>query len=190
MSERAVEGACGRQPTPRDGAAPATGPALDALRGYSRALRWLGARAMSRARLEARLCRAGASAEVAAAVVLRLTTDGWLDDRRYAEGVARAGLVGRGWSARRVRQELRRRGVADGDVAHAIAAVEATEGDAAAHRLESLAIRRWATLARDPRLDGAGRARRFLGWLARRGVDGASARALLVRCRAGASPSG
>lgn len=112
-------------------------------------------------------------------VLDRLSAVGLVDDAEYARAFL-AGRWGRraaGW--RRLEMELRRKGVADADIAVGRERFEAERGPAdevaAARRVVEQTTRRYATL--DPRA----RHRRLWGLLARRGFSGdVIARALQV----------
>jgi regulatory protein len=88
-----------------DGAAP-----LDAEAAEAQAQRLLAAGERSRSELRLRLLRAGAEPEVAAQVVARLASRGWVDDARVAESLVRRSLE-RGYGSRRLLADLRARGV-------------------------------------------------------------------------------
>lgn len=80
-------------------------------RAYQYALRLLAARDYTEARLKTRLCAREFTAADAESVVTRLVTEGWLDDRRFAERFAESALASGRFFGRRLVQEMRRRGV-------------------------------------------------------------------------------
>jgi len=82
-----------------------------ALHTYDRALNMLAARARSSKELERLLVRKGEEPRHVRGTIDRLTQAGFLDDAAFARQVARSRLSGAGHSARRVRQELSRKGV-------------------------------------------------------------------------------
>lgn len=82
-----------------------------ALHTYDRALNMLAARARSSRELERLLVRKGEEPRHVRAAIDRLQAAGFLDDAAFARQVARSRLSGGGRSARRVRQELARKGV-------------------------------------------------------------------------------
>jgi regulatory protein len=131
--------------------------------------------------LAARLRRRGAPAEVAAAVVSDLTARGHLDDAAFARHWVEA-RRGRGYGPRRLRAELRARGVApaliDAALAVTPAAADLEQARAAARRrlpaLGRVAPERAATRLRD--------------YLLRRGYS-MSVTARVVREVLGAAPS-
>jgi len=113
-------------------------------------------------------------------VLDRLAAVGLVDDVEYARAflVSRWGRRAAGW--RRLEQELRRKGVADPDIAAGRVRFEAESGPAdevaAARRVIDQTARRYATL--DPRA----RQRRLWGLLARRGfASDVIARALAIK---------
>lgn len=95
-------------------------------RAREKALYLLGLRDYARAELERRLAREVPLA-TATAVADRLTEVGLLDDERYAAHTARSLSQHKGYSRRRVEQELRRRGVERETAARAAAAVDSTD---------------------------------------------------------------
>lgn len=84
--------------------------ASETARVRARALRILGARAMSERELHDRLLRKGETEESAAEAVAWLKRAGLLDDREYAASVVRHYAAG-GYGARKIRDELYRRGI-------------------------------------------------------------------------------
>jgi regulatory protein len=85
---------------------------LDADALWSYALKALGARAHSAGELRVKLRRRAQRAEDIDSVLARLKDDGYLDDRRFAEGYAEARLSGDRFGRGRVLQDLRQRRVA------------------------------------------------------------------------------
>ncbi len=124
----------------------------------------------TRADLARRLRERGYGEDVVAQVLDRLAGVGLVDDAEYARAflAERWGRRAAGW--RRLEQELRRRGVASGDIARARVHFAEEQGGAdelrLARRVLAQAARRYAGLA--PRL----RRQRLYALLARRGFDG------------------
>jgi regulatory protein len=85
---------------------------LDAEALWSYALKALAARAHSTGELREKLRRRAKRAEDIDAVLDRLKEDGYLDDRRFAEGYAAARLAGDRFGRGRVIHDLRQRRVA------------------------------------------------------------------------------
>src|SRR5262249_41309635 len=85
---------------------------LDADGLWSYALKALGARAHSTGELREKLRRRAERAEDIDSVLSRLKDDGYLDDRRFAEGYAEARLSGDRFGRGRVLHDLRQRRVA------------------------------------------------------------------------------
>ena len=100
------------------------------------ALRALGRRDLTRARLDERLARGGVAPADRAETVARLERVGLVDDGRLAHGRAEA-LAARGWGDARIRDDLERQGVPADAARAAVEALE-PEGDRAA-RLVSAA---------------------------------------------------
>jgi len=135
---------------------------------YDRTLRLLAARSRSAAEIRRRLRRDGAAAERIERVIKSLESRGLLDDAAHARSVTRSRVRGRGTSARRIEQELRRQGVAADVAAEAIGDVFADE--AIDESAVALAVaRKRAALLGD--LPGPVRRRRLYGYLARRGYS-------------------
>jgi regulatory protein len=80
-------------------------------RAYQYALKLLAARDYTAARLKTRLCAREFTETDAESALARLTTEGWLDDRRFAERFAESALAGGRFFGRRLVQEMRKRGV-------------------------------------------------------------------------------
>jgi len=147
----------GRPPRPR------CPRVLDGAAARVVALDLLSRRAWTRRDLAARLRRRGAPADVARAVVLDLEQRGYVDDRAFAQGWVESRASGRGLGSRRLRAELRARGVARPLIEAALGAVEPADELA---RARDLAARR---LARLGRADPTRAARRLGDYLLRRG---------------------
>jgi regulatory protein len=156
-------------------------------RARSRSLRLLALRDRSRGEVESRLQTLGFEPEVVAGTVSWLQGLGYLDDGRFATGYA-ADRLRAGWGERRVRAELRRKGIDQGLVEAALEA-EGVNAQAAAEGADSLletARRRFgAQFVSDPK----GAERRLAGFLVRRGYDwdtvGRVARALRLEADVG-----
>jgi regulatory protein len=98
---------------------------------YAAALRALMRRAHSAFELRAYLERRAIEPAAVRRVLARLKQEKLIDDARYALDFARAGATARRQGARRVAQELRRRGVPDPHIDAAIAQVFADLDEAA-----------------------------------------------------------
>ena len=135
---------------------------------YDRALRLLAARSRSAAEIRRRLRRDGAVADRIERVIGTLVSRGFLDDAAHARAVTRSRVRGRGTSARRIEQELRRQGVPADVATEAIGEVFADEAiDETAVAL-AVARKRAALLADLP---APVQRRRLYGFLARRGYS-------------------
>ena len=141
---------------------------LDAVR--QAALRLLERRRRTRFDLERRLRDKDCDPALIAVVLDRLATVGLVDDVEYARAFLneRWGRRAAGW--RRIVGELRKRGIAPGDIETARAKFDAERGTAdevsAARRAIVQAERRYASL--EPRV----RRQRLYALLVRRGFDG------------------
>jgi len=76
-------------------------------------LRQLAVAPRSRAQLEQKLAQRGCPADVAAAVLDRMTEVGLVDDEALAQMLVRSGQAGRGLAKRALARELRTRGIED-----------------------------------------------------------------------------
>ena len=155
-----------------------------ALHAYDRALNMLASRARSSRELERLLVRKGEEPRHVRAAIDRLQAAGFLDDAAFARQVARSRLSGAGHSARRVRQELARKGVertvADDSVREVVADEEIDE--------QSLALAAAEKKLRSLRgLEPDVRRRRLYAFLARRGFAPDSIRVALDRSGASLS---
>jgi regulatory protein len=128
----------------------------------------LAARPRSERDLRGRLARAGFSHDEVDAAVARLKAAGFLDDATFARQVARHRLVDGRQSARRVRQELARRGVARDVADDALTEVVEDEAVDESESARQLAVRRARHLAG---LDPVVATRRLGAFLARRGFS-------------------
>ena len=135
---------------------------------YDRALRLLAARSRSAAEIRRRLRRDGAVADRIERVIGALVSRGFLDDAAHARAVTRSRVRGRGTSARRIEQELRRQGVAADVATEAIGEVFADEAIDEATVALTVARKRAALLADLP---APVQRRRLYGFLARRGYS-------------------
>ena len=137
-------------------------PADAAEQAHSAALRLLSHRERSRVELRSRLARKGFDAPTIDQVLDRLAEAGLQSDERFAATFTLEAQRSRGLSTNAVQGQLRRRGI-DRQLA-AEAATETPEDEEA--RARDLADRR---AARMTGLSPEVRARRLLGYLARRG---------------------
>jgi regulatory protein len=135
---------------------------------YDRAIRLLAVRARSVADLRRRLAREGPDPRHVTAAIERLVAAGVVDDAEYARGRVRSRLRSQGTSARRLRQELARDGVASDVAAEAVSEVFEDEAVDVGAVVEQIARRRAATLKG---LDREVARRRLYGFLARRGYE-------------------
>jgi regulatory protein len=140
-----------------------------------RALNMIAFRARSVRELRRGLLRKGEPEEAVERTVERLIASGLLDDAEYARQLARSQLVSRGFSRRRLQDELFRRGVEREVAREAIEAVMADESVDESAMVELLARKKLRTLAG---LDAATRRRRLYSFLARRGYSPDDVRAV------------
>jgi regulatory protein len=132
--------------------------------GYVDALRRLARRDHSEQELRRALLRKGHEEDVVDRVLTRLRGERALDDRRFAEAYSRSRLAHHGLGRQRIRQDLRRRGIArttaEAGLRQALADVPEDE------LVDALARRYWAAHARDV---PAQRMRKLWAFLVRRG---------------------
>jgi len=86
-------------------------------------LRQLAAAPRSRAQLGRKLAQRGCAADVAEAVLDRMTEVGLVDDGAYAQMLVRSQQAGRGLSRRALAHELRTKGIAGDLAAEAVASI-------------------------------------------------------------------
>jgi regulatory protein len=126
-------------------------PPLDlaAQKTYERALDLISLHTRSARQLAARLVQKGEPAAQVEAVIARLCANGLVDDGRYAEARARAGIVGKARSRRRTVEDLVHHGVSREVADAAIRQVldeEGTDEVAVAVRAAKKKMRSLATL--------------------------------------------
>ena len=139
---------------------------------YAAALRALMRRAHSAFELRAYLERHAVESEAVRRVLARLKQEKLLDDSRYAMDFARARATTRRQGARRITQELRKRGVPDRSIDDAIAQVFADIDEAAIVR-KVIERRTRSTRGRlDARPFDAKKAASLYRTLVRAGFDG------------------
>ena len=117
----------------------------------------------TRAELAATLSARGVPDDVATAVLGRFTEVGLIDDALFAQMWVTSRHRGRGLAGRALQQELRRKGVDDGDIAEAVATLDPEQEAATARALVDRKLRATRGLATDARV------RRLAGMLARKG---------------------
>jgi regulatory protein len=126
-------------------------------------LRRLEVAPRTRSQLAATLAQRGVPDGVATRVLDRFEEVGLVDDAAFARLWVQSRQVGRGLSSSALRQELRRRGVAEAHVEEALALLEPEDELAAA---EAIVARKLASVRGLPR---ATQVRRLTGALARKG---------------------
>ena len=128
-------------------------------------LRQLAMAPRSRAQLEQKLSQRGCPADVAAAVLDRMTEVGLVDDEAYAQMLVRSQQAGRGLAKRALARELRTKGIEDDLAQRALASIrDADERD----RARSLVDKKLRAM------HGLGievQTRRLAGMLARKGYS-------------------
>lgn len=132
-------------------------------------LRQLALQPRSKAELERTLRRRGVPDEVAEQVLGRFSEVGLIDDAAFAQAWVETRHSGRGLARRALAHELRRRGVGDQDIGHAVGQVSDDTELATARAL--VARRLPATRRLRPHV----RIRRLLNLLARKGYSSAVA---------------
>lgn len=131
-----------------------------------RATRLLTAKSRSTAELRRRLAQAGHEPAEIEVAIEKLTRAGFLNDAQFARQFARSRLASGKRSTRRVRDELRTKGLGAELVAEAVGDVTQDEGISDAAAAESLAHKKAQSLRG---LDRQVARRRLYGMLARRG---------------------
>jgi regulatory protein len=136
-------------------------------------LRMLTARPCTRGELAAELRRRGVPVEAAAEVLSRLDAVGLVDDAAFAASWVERQRRTRGLSRRALATELRRKGVADDEVAEAVAVVSDDDERARATELVARKLAGVRGLDRDKQVS------RLVGMLARKGYGGGLAYAVV-----------
>jgi regulatory protein len=126
-------------------------------------LRMLTARPCTRGELAAELRRRRVPVEAAATVLSRLDAVGLVDDKAFAATFVERQVRTRGLGRRGLTAELRRKGVADEEVAEAVAAVSDEEERARAAELVARKLPAMRHVDRDKQVS------RLVGMLARKG---------------------
>lgn len=126
-------------------------------------LRLLTDRPRTRAELADALARRGVPDDAAGTVLDRFGEVGLIDDAAFAQAWVTSRHSGRGLAGRALRQELRRKGVADEVAAQAVQTLDADTEAATARELVDRRLRSLRGVAPDARL------RRLMGMLARKG---------------------
>jgi regulatory protein len=153
---------------------PRSAPAGPPPSAYQRALRRLGQRDHSEAELRRVLAARGHSRQEIAEALARLREKRYVDDASYAERFSRSRLAHQGLGRGRIREGLRRRGVAREDVEKGLAA--ALRETPEAEVLDRTARRYWR---QHGRVEPARRLPRLWGFLLRRGFPPSLVRARL-----------
>jgi regulatory protein len=141
---------------------------------YLDALRRLARRDHSEQELRRALGRKGHDEDVVERVVVRLRGQRVLDDRRFAEAFSRSRLTHHGLGRQRIRQDLRRRGVARTTAEAGLKEALADAPEDAT--VDTLARRYWSSHTRD---EPAQRVRKLWAFLVRRGFPHALVQARL-----------
>jgi regulatory protein len=135
---------------------------------YNRALDLLSARPYTVRQMRRKLIQKEVPADEADAVIERLLGAGLLDDERYALAYARSKLVGQGSSARRISQDLARKGVSAEVSKQAIEQVVVDEEVDTHAVIERVARKKLASMGD---LEPVVLRRRLFAFLARRGYE-------------------
>jgi len=135
---------------------------------YNRALDLLSARPYTVRQMRRKLIQKEVPADEADAVIERLLGAGLLDDERYALAYARSKLVGQGSSARRISQDLTRKGVSAEVSKQAIEQVVVDEEVDTHAVIERVARKKLASMGD---LEPVVLRRRLFAFLARRGYE-------------------
>jgi len=149
---------------------PTTDPAE---RARSLALSMLDRAPRSAADLKLRLVAKDVDPAIADAIVARYIEVGLLDDRSLAAMIARTRHAERGLAPRVIAGELRRKGIAEDDIA---AALEPLTDEVQVEAARTLAEARWMRMAD---LSQAVRTRRLVAYLGRKGYSASLAFALV-----------
>lgn len=136
-------------------------------RAYVSALRLLSARDYTSARLREKLLGRGVDEADAETAIEQLITEGWLNDRRYAERFADSALASGRYYGVRLRQEMRRRGLPPDIVSEVLGRV--LEEHDEAEEVRVMIERRFSGFSFSAASDRE--KRRVVGFLQRRGFS-------------------
>jgi regulatory protein len=138
-------------------------------RGLGWALAQLNRRERTTGEIRAHLERKGLEASLAEAVIAQLLSDGYLDDRRYAEMYVHDKRHLEGWGSERIRRELENRGLDRDLINGALNAGSSSSAEPETELERALALlqRRFPDPPRERRDRD-----RALGMLIRKGYDG------------------
>ena len=131
------------------------------------ALRLLAARDYTSARLRDKLTEKNYSSNDAECVIQQLKSEGWIDDRRFAQRFAESASASGRFCGPRLRQEMRRRGLPD-DVVNDMMGRIREEYDEVAG-VTAILERRYPDFPRSPGNDKE--KQRIIGFLQRRGFN-------------------
>ena len=135
---------------------------------YNYALNLLAARPYSTQSLRRKLVQKEYAPDEIGGAIERLTSNGLLNDARYAEQYARSKILSTGASKRRLQQELYRKGIKGDTATNAIASVIEEEEIDPAEMIERVAKKKLAQLGD---LEPLVLRRRLFAFLARRGYE-------------------
>lgn len=136
-------------------------------RAYQYALRLLTARDYTEARLREKLRGRGVDEADMDAALGRMVSEGWVDDRRYAERFAESALATGRYYGPRLRQEMRRRGLAPELVAEVLGRVLGEHDET--EEVRTIVDRRFSGFSFSTASDRD--KRRAVGFLQRRGFS-------------------
>jgi regulatory protein len=119
----------------------------------------------SRAQLEEKLAQRDCPADVAAAVLDRMTEVGLVDDQAYAQMLVRSQQVGRGLAKRALARELRTKGIDEDLAQEALASISDADERCRARELVDKKLRAMHGLGIEVQT------RRLAGMLARKGYS-------------------
>ena len=128
-------------------------------------LRQLAMAPRSRAQLEEKLAQRDCPADVAAAVLDRMTEVGLVDDEAYAQMLVRSQQAGRGLAKRALARELRTKGIEDDLAREALASISDADERDRARALVDKSLRAMHGLGIEVQT------RRLAGMLARKGYS-------------------
>jgi len=140
---------------------------LSSEQAYLHALRLLTARDYTEARLREKFRLKNYDDADIETVLCRLTSEGWVDDRRFAERFAESALASTRYFGPRLRQEMRRRGIPQDIVSEVLGRVLEDHDETGDIRL--ILVRRFGAFSLSTASDKE--KRRAVGFLQRRGFS-------------------
>lgn len=149
------------------------------LRAKTSALDYIAYKARTEHEVNKKLRSQGFEEVIVEAVIERFRDLGYINDHQYAHQFAQSRLNSKGHGPRRIRNDLRRRGIQTSHIQEALETLDDT--DSQMETAYTLAEKRWARLAKET--NPMKRRKKLQDFLVRRGFDFDTIRAVVDRLR-------